>query len=210
MEPGTGHRRRPRLIRGGRAVLVGLGLAAVGVVVAAGRFAPEPTPERRVALLQLQPVRKPPVTSADSAQLPDDSPVIGVAARNRHRAYAISAFGTVEGHVVNDVVGGAPITVAYCNRTGCTSVYTSRWGNEPIEVAVGGWAGAPGSDSEGVMLLRVGANYYRQDSGQQVSGWEAFPYPEVAFEHTTWGAWRKAHPDTDVVTAVRQAGIPAR
>jgi hypothetical protein len=129
--------------------------------------------------------------------------VIGVTAGNRHRAYAIAALWNIDDHVVNDVVGGVPVTVAYCNRTECTKVFTSPSGNQPLEVAVGGFVGTPGSSLDGAMLLRLGSSYYLQDTGEQLSGWSSFPYPEAEFERTTWGKWRKAHPDTDVVSGPR-------
>jgi hypothetical protein len=49
------------------------------------------------------------------------------------------------------------------------------------------------------MLLRVGTDHYYHDSGAPLDGWGDFPYPETDFERTTWGLWRRAHPDTDVV-----------
>lgn len=205
MEQAVDQRRWPRWIRGriGLAAAMGLGLAVVGLAVGFVWVTPDRAAGRPVELLQLHPVRKPLVSPGDLTWLPEKAPVIGVSAGNRHRAYAISAFRNIDDHVVNDVIGGVPVTVTYCNRTGCTKVYTSPSGNQPLEVAVGGWVGPPGSGSDGVMLLRVGSNYYLQDTGEQLSGWTPFPYPEIEFERTTWGKWRKAHPDTDVVTGPR-------
>jgi uncharacterized protein DUF3179 len=185
-------------------IAAGGGIGAIAVVAGLFWLAPDRAAGRPVELLKLQPVIKPPVTPAASTWLPDHAPVIGVTVRDRHRAYATTSFTNIDEHVVNDVVGGRPITVAYCNRTGCTKVYTGSSGNQPLDVAVGGWVGDPGSSANGVMLLRVGADYYLQDSGDCLSGWGRLPYSELAFEQTTWGAWRRAHPDTDVVTGPKQ------
>jgi hypothetical protein len=206
MEQQDDQQRRPRWTRGriGAAGAIGLGLIGIFVLAGVVWLTPDRAAGRPVELLQLHPVHKPPATSAASTWLPDEAPVIGVTARDRHRAYAICAFGNIDEHVVNDLVGGVPITVTYCNRTGCTKVFTSTSSNRTLDVAVGGWVGEPGSSTDGVMLLRVDSNYYLQNTGEQLSGWSHFPYQEAEFERTTWGKWRRAHPDTDVVTGPRR------
>ena len=50
------------------------------------------------------------------------------------------------------------------------------------------------------MLLRIGEAHYFHDTGEALQGQSAVPYPTADFEQTTWGKWRKTHPDTDVVT----------
>jgi hypothetical protein len=182
-------------------LLVGIGAAATTGIW----FAMRRTDERPVQILRVQPVQRPPVFDVDSTWLTDNAPVLGVEARGRYRAYAISAFTKIDEHVVNDLLGGVPITVAYCNRTECARVYTDPSGNRPLAVAVGGWAGEPGSGPDGVMLLRVESNYYFQDTGETLEGWGHFPYPEITFERTTWGVWRHAHPDTDVFAGTKSA-----
>jgi hypothetical protein len=116
----------------------------------------------------------------------------------RYRAYALSALKKIDEHVVNDVLGGVPVTIAYCNRNGCVRVYSDPRGNRPLPVAVGGWVGEPGSGPDGVMLLRVESNYYMHDSGEALEGFGRFPYSEIEYERTTWGAWKQAHPESDV------------
>ena len=104
-------------------------------------------------------------------------------------------------HVINDVVGGKPITVTYCDATDCVAVFTDPTGHEALEIAVGGWTGrSVSSKSEGSMLLRVGSTLYRQDTKQPLEEKDSapFPYSEANFVRTTWQQWREAHADTDV------------
>ena len=161
------------------------------------------TDDRPVQILRIQPVQRPFAVDADSTWLPDNARVIGVEVRGRFRAYAISAFTKIDEHVVNDVLGGRPVTVTYCNRTDCARVYTDPNGDRPLAVAVGGWVGESGSGSDGVLLLRIESNYYLQDTGETLEGWGHFPYPEVEFERSTWGR-RQAHPNTDVVAGPKR------
>src|SRR5690348_2961671 len=117
-----------------------------------------------------EPRRAAAAVPAAAAQLPDDRPVIGVEVAGRYRAYEVRALTRDLKHVVNDLVAGVPLTVAYCPLTDCTTVYADPNGTAPLSVAVGGWVGEDRGhpDSEGVMLLRLGASRYLQDTGEGV------------------------------------------
>src|SRR5262249_62420187 len=72
----------------------------------------------QVLAVVLTPVVQLPMTvPADAASVPDDAVVIGVEAGGRHRAYLLEALYPSASHVINDLVGGKPITVAYCDMT---------------------------------------------------------------------------------------------
>jgi len=148
-------------------------------------------------LADLPPVQQPPALSAAAVRLADDAEVIGVAAGGRHRAYALDAFVYwTKRHVVNDVVGGVPITVTHCDLTECTRVFTAPDRDGPLDVSVGGWGGR---FEESGLLLRVGSTRYRQTTGEPLKdGDPPFPYAPAEYVRTTWKRWREAHPDTDV------------
>jgi hypothetical protein len=99
-------------------------------------------------------------------------------------------------HIVNDKVGTVPITVAYCNRTNYVKVHTDPDADRPLGLAVGGWIGEPGIGPNGGMLLRLGSNYYMQNTGASLYDTGEFPYPEMGFEQSTWGQWRADDPET--------------
>jgi hypothetical protein len=136
---------------------------------------------------------------AAAARLPEGATVIGVSVGGRHRAYLLSALA--EGpahHVVNDLVGGRPLSVAYCDIHDCVQVVTGE-GGSPLNVRVAGM------DGQG-MFLAAGGQGYRQGTLEPLeAGAPAFPYRRHPWERTTWGAWRRAHPDTDVFLG-REAG----
>ena len=154
-----------------------------------------------VYLLNFSPVRQPAVVSAEEAGLKDDDEVIGVSAEGRHRAYLLSALLPLGGHVVNDLVGEVPVTVAYCDRSDCTKVFTSPSGAPAHNMTVGGWDNRFGGQA---LLLRIGFSRYRQDNQELVAGdVKPFPYAPSDFVRTTWGRWRQEHPDTDVYLGKR-------
>jgi hypothetical protein len=145
--------------------------------------------------LDIPGIQTPSVQPASAARLHDDAVVLGVSAGGRHRAYLLAAFDGIRWHIVNDQLAGVPITVTYCDRTGCVKVFTGPPG-APLDVALGGFVG---SFDRGSLLLRVGSVLYRQDSGQALAPGEApFPYAPVEFVRTTWKDWCGRHPDTDV------------
>ncbi|HJZ93047.1 MAG TPA: DUF3179 domain-containing (seleno)protein, partial [Gemmataceae bacterium] len=149
--------------------------------------------------------RQPPAVSAAGAALSDDDTVIGVVAAGRPRAYLLRAMnGGPENHVINDLVGGTPVSVTYCDLGRCVKVFTDS-GSNPLELKVGGYQDG--------MVLYVGDRSFRQSTGKSTSPEDSgeIPLSRMKFEQTTWKKWREAHPDTDVVTTLRSTkrGAPA-
>jgi hypothetical protein len=137
-----------------------------------------------------QPAARP---GAEVAALADDEPIIGVRAGGRTRAYLVRALAMgPEFHIVNDALGRVPVTVTYCNLYHCTRLFTSAGAGGPLEISQGGL-------KSGSMVLKTGGHPYRQDSSAPLEeGEPAFPYDPYPGDETTWGAWRRDHPDTDV------------
>jgi hypothetical protein len=128
-------------------------------------------------------------------QIGDDLEVLGVCVNGRPRAYLLAALGFPT-HVVNDLIAGQPVSVTYCGKTDCSRVFTSGLAGQPLALSVSGWGGSKG------MKLRLDGVDYAQQTGENLTtpGGAPFPQRDLAFERTTWGAWRKVHPDTDIYT----------
>jgi hypothetical protein len=140
-------------------------------------------------------IRQPPTQSVDEADLEDDAEVIGVWIEGRARAYGIAALSAgPEFHVVNDVLSDRPVTVAYCDLTDCARVFTSKTRGSPFDIGVGGL-----DKDMGMMLYVDGARYALKD-GKNLTHPDGLPLPyeRMDYERTTWGEWRRVHPDTDV------------
>ncbi len=141
-----------------------------------------------------QPILRPPTQAAETAKLPPEEMVIGVVAGGKARAYRFSSFEGKSGHLVNDMIGGAPVSVAYCNLTRCVRVYTDPGGSEPLNVEVSG-------TFNDEMILKLAGNLYYQKSGHSLTPGESpavIPYQTLTPTLTTWKEWTKQHPDTDV------------
>jgi hypothetical protein len=138
-------------------------------------------------------VIRPSTVPAASAGLGDGEEVIGVEAGGHHRAYALRALRNPRFHIVNDLIGGAPVSVAYCDITDCAQAYTSR-GTAPLAITQAGL-------HEGEMLIRIGSVDYEHRTGRAIGSSPSappFPYELSPWTRTTWGNWKRLHPATDV------------
>jgi hypothetical protein len=71
-------------------------------------------------------------------------------------------------------------------------VFTGPPDAKPIAISCAGW-------HEGGLLLSAPGGIYAQAEVRPITeGASAFPYPGFPFAQTSWGEWRRAHPDTDV------------
>lgn len=137
-------------------------------------------------------INNPLILKLNEIDLADDTPVIGVEHKGRFRAYKLEALKYVNTHVVNDMLDKTPISVTYCDRMDCVSVYTDPQSDKALPIDVGGFRER--------MFLKVGDGFYFQDDGASISDNVAgkMPYPKHEFVRTTWKEWKTAHPTTDV------------
>jgi Protein of unknown function (DUF3179) len=156
-----------------------------------------PDPFRKLAIPGIV---RPSVVEAGASKLRDDEEVIGFEIGGRARAYRLDAFRDRSTHIVNDLVGEVPITVAYCDLSDCVRGYTGGERDRPLDVAVGGLY--RGRD----MVLEVSGTLYFQESGTSLSpgvGPSSIPLERLSPTRTTWGEWKRLHPSTDVYEGVR-------
>lgn len=143
--------------------------------------------------------RRPPVLPAAQARLRDDEIVIGVAVGGEARAYPVNQMWRPENEVLNDTLGGTPIATTWCPVAHSAVVYERRLdgakpGGAPLEL------GAVGLE-KGVFILYDSAtrSWWSQVAGRGVRGpMEGRALARRPSTLTTWGAWRRLHPETTV------------
>jgi hypothetical protein len=149
-------------------------------------------------------VVRPPVVAAKDAVLGGGEEVIGVVVGQRARAYALGAFRSPSRHIVNDLIDGVPVSVAYCDARDCTRVYTAPQGALPLEMTQAGLR-------DGRMVVRFAGVLYDHESGRAIetgSGRTLLPLEPLPATRTTWDEWRRLHPGTDVYTGPRDDNRP--
>jgi Protein of unknown function (DUF3179) len=96
--------------------------------------------------------------------------------------------------IVNDTVGGQPLSVSFCPLTGSALVFTARASGH----------GTSGSlyNSNLVMYDHATASLFSQLRRQAISGpRKGERLPEIPFVETTWARWVQMHPDTKVLSS---------
>ncbi|MCA9049246.1 MAG: DUF3179 domain-containing protein [Planctomycetaceae bacterium] len=128
----------------------------------------------------------PPTQSADVTDLPDDEPVIGVTVGEHSRAYVCRAMSLIHTHVINDLIEDTNIAVTFCDRTTTARVFCGPDDKGSIRMQVGG-------ESSGAMVVNLNGVMHLQTSSR-------IPLQDLDFTETTWGQWKRLHPDTSVFT----------
>jgi hypothetical protein len=134
------------------------------------------------------------VPAADARFVRGDDEVFGVVVAGKARAYLIGMLAYH--HVVNDVVAGTPIAVTYC------VVCSSGIAFDPVLDGVrltfgfeGVWQGTAilyDRDTGSLWMHLTGRCFDGARSGRTLA-------PLATGTHTTWAAWRRDFPDTDVM-----------
>ncbi len=138
------------------------------------------------------------VPAAAASYLTDTERVFGVSVRGEARAYPLRILDWHE--MVNDVVGGEPVTLSYCTLCGSGVLYDT--------------SGADGSErtfgtsgllyrSNKLMVDRQTRTLWSNLTGEAVLGRLAGPEPArlavLPVVVTTWKEWRTRHPATTVL-----------
>jgi hypothetical protein len=148
-------------------------------------------------------ILRPPIFKAEESGMRPDEAVFGVEVGGKARAYRSGAFHDGPDHLVNDMVDGVPVSVAYCDITDCVQVYTDPRGSAPLDVAVAGLL-------DGEMVVKLGGVLYFHKSSTPVepgAAPAAIPYDLLTPTRTTWKEWLRRHPGTDVYVGVRKDGL---
>lgn len=141
------------------------------------------------------------VPAAEATYLSDDERVFGVSVGGSHRAYPVSVLSWHE--MLNDEVGGRPVTLSYCTLCGSGILYDA-------ERPDGGryTFGTSGLlyRSNKLMFDRETRSLWTNLTGEPVVGRLAGRRPRLTvlpMTLTTWEAWRRMHPDTTALAMDR-------
>lgn len=146
-----------------------------------------------------KPIVQPSILKATEARMRPDDMVIGVEVGGRARAYYLAAFEHPNRHLVNDMIGGVAVSVAYCNLSRCVRVYTDPGATAPLDAEVAGVL-----DREMVIKLR-GVPYFQRSGApvEPATGAAAIPYSLLTPTIVKWNQWTRQHPETDVYEGTR-------
>lgn len=155
----------------------------------------------------IPPLENPPHIPADDADyLESHERVFGVSINGEHRAYPLRIMNPHE--MANDMLGGEPISLAYCTLCGSGIAYLGRFDGVETTFGTSGFL----YRSNKLMYDRETLSLWNQETGEPVVGPLADSGIRLEFFSTlltTWGEWTAEHPDTTVLalnTGVYPAG----
>jgi hypothetical protein len=147
--------------------------------------------------------RAPMIPGAGADYLLDEEPVFGVVANDEARAYPLRIVDNHE--MANDVIGGVPVSVAYCTLCGAAIAYDGRASDGNIyDFGTSGFL----YRSNKLMYDRPTGTLWNQLTGEPVLGELAGTDVRLnilPIVLTSWGDWLAQHPDTLVLD--RNTGV---
>lgn len=134
-------------------------------------------------------------TISDSQFMSDLDTVIGLEINGQAKAYPL--FILVWHEIVNDSVGGLPVSVTYCPLCYTNQVFERMIDGQEVEFGTSGKL----YNSNLLMYDRLTESYWSQALGIAVMGQlTGYQLDLVPFDVITWGDWKQLHPDTLVLT----------
>lgn len=137
------------------------------------------------------------VAAEQASWMRDDEIVFGLYVDGEAKAYPRRIIDWHE--MINDVVGGVPVTLAWCTLCGSAIAYEARVGDRTFTFGTSGLL----YRSNKLMYDRQTNTLWSQISGQPVFGPLADSELELdalATIVTTWRDWKTVHPDTTVLS----------
>ncbi len=152
------------------------------------------------ALTGIPSLDRPAMIAAEAADylLPEDL-VFGIAINGDVRAYPLRILGWHE--MMNDLVGGVPVALAYCTLCGAGILYETQVAGR-AEPFVFGSSGLLYRSNK-LMFDRETRSLWNQFTGEPVVGPLADSGIRLTMRPiavTTWQEWRQRHPDSSVLS----------
>ncbi len=125
----------------------------------------------------------------------DSDVVIGLEINGESKAYPL--FILVWHEIVNDKVGGTPVSVTYCPLCYTNQVFERIIDGQEVEFGTSGKL----YNSNLLMYDRLTESYWSQALGMAVKGeLSGYQLNIIPFDVITWGDWKTLHSDTLVMT----------
>lgn len=137
------------------------------------------------------------IPAGQAGYLEADEPVFGISINGDHRAYPLRILDWHE--MANDIVGGVPISLAYCTLCGAGIAYDGRASNGDVYTF-----GSSGFlfRSNKLMYDHQTRTLWNQLTGEPVLGQlvgEGIKLELLPVVVTRWESWLEQHPDTLVL-----------
>jgi hypothetical protein len=135
------------------------------------------------------------VPAREVSFLKDEDRILGLNQGGEAKAYPIKILNWHE--IVNDTIGGKPVVVTYCPLCGTGIGFEAAVQGRPHTFGVSGLL----YQSDLLMYDHQTQSLWSQISMEAVAGpLTGSKLIHIFLEHTTWDEWRRAHPNTVVLS----------
>ena len=137
--------------------------------------------------------------AADASYLNPDDVVFGAVIGGQARAYPMRIIAWHE--MVNDVLGGVPVSLAYCTLCGAAILFDGRVAGRDAPLRFG--SSGLLFRSNKLMYDRATDSLWNQFTGRPVLGslvGSGVQLAPLALVTTDWQSWKAAHPETTVLS----------
>jgi len=135
------------------------------------------------------------IKAAQAGFLNEEDRVLGVIDEGEAKAYPIKILNWHE--IVNDTLAGKPVVITYCPLCGTGIGFHPLVHGKSLTFGVSGLL----YQSDMVMYDHQSQSLWSQISMQAIAGpMTGAKLTHIFLEHTTWGAWRRAHPNSEVLS----------
>lgn len=135
------------------------------------------------------------VSATEADFLEDEDLVVGLVHGNASKAYPLRILTWHE--IVNDRVGTTAIAVTFCPLTGSSVVFDRTLAGEERRFGVSGWL----YENNVLMYDHANDSLWTQLGAQAVAGKDTGKQlSAIPSTRTSWGQWRRAHPETLVLS----------
>ncbi|RVT49830.1 DUF3179 domain-containing protein [Rubrivivax albus] len=132
---------------------------------------------------------------ARDAGLQDRDRVLGLALDGQVRAYPVRILNWHE--IVNDRIGTRQVAITYCPLCGTGVAFDATVGGRTLDFGVSGLL----YNSDVLLYDRTTQSLWSQILMQAITGpMRGETLRPLPLAHTTWGAWRRRHPATQVLS----------
>lgn len=135
------------------------------------------------------------LAAGDSGTTADEDLVMAVELGGEKRAYPIYILNSHE--VVNDAIGELAFAVTWCPLCGSGLVFDRRIDGKPVKLGVSGLL----HNSDLILYDHDSNSLWQQITGRAMAGKRrGQTLKNLPVTLTTWGQWRKANPDTRLLS----------
>jgi len=141
-------------------------------------------------------IKNPEFVSAPKARVHPGEPIIGLSINGDNRAYSVYLLNSHE--IVNDVVGGKPVAIAWCPLANLAVVYSREIENSVYTFGVSGKL----VKNALIMFDYETESLWTSISGESIKGdlHGKRLKSVISSQKITWGEWKELHPNTKILS----------